>query len=102
MQTYIARLTDRGSLSEPIIWRTESIAEAREVLANVGSWQTAPDGSDNLGDDQILLGDSAFVDVFDYPAHMKDPDLALVIEDQMPRLTFSIGVRGGIRREAHR
>jgi len=97
MQTYIARLTDRGSLSEPIIWRTESIAEARELLANVGSWQTAPDSGD-----QILLSDSAFVDVFDYPTHAKDPDLALVIEDQMPRLTFSIGVRGGIRREAHR
>ena len=94
MQTYIARLTDRGSLSEPIVWRTESIAEARELLANVGSWQTAPDS-----DDQILLGDSAFVDVFDYPTHMKDPDLALVIEDQMPRLTFSIGKRGGIKRE---
>lgn len=94
---HIAVLTDRGSLSGSIVWIPESIAAARELLANVGAWQSSPDGG---GD--ILLGDSAFIDIFDdYPPWHSDDNLETRIEDTTPRLTFSVGPRGGIRREVY-
>lgn len=100
MQTYIAELTDRGTLGEPILWRTTSIAEAREILVNVGSWQTAPD-YDGIGyGPQILLGDSAFVSLYldDRAPWRKDDDLRERIENQTAYAVFTIGKRGGIRR----
>jgi hypothetical protein len=94
MDTYIARLTDGGSLAEPIVWRTASIAEARELLVNVGAWQTAPDGGG-----QILLSDAAHVVIFDDAPPFRDSDdLAERIADRTPRVGFFIGSRGGLRR----
>lgn len=94
MNTYIARLTDRGSLAEPIVWRTVSIAEARELLANVGAWQSSPDDGG-----MILLSDSAQVEIFDdAPSYRVTDDLDARIVDREPRLYFTIGARGGIRR----
>jgi hypothetical protein len=91
---YIARLSDRGSLGEPIVWRTESIAEARELLANVGAWQSAPDTGD-----AILLSTSAYVEVFDDPKPEFAGDLTQLIDDgNGPRVIFDLGPRGGIRR----
>lgn len=102
MQTYIARLTDRGSLGGPIVWRTTSIASAREILVNVGSWQTSPDYLGTGYGPQILLGDSAQIEVFEDepPFHLGD-DLNLRVEDRTPYLLFSVGPRGGITRRRY-
>ena len=94
MNTYIAILTDHGALSEPIAWRTASIAEARELLVNVGAWQSAPDTGD-----AILLSDSAFVTIYDdHPPFHADDDLRERIAHQTSRVSFLIGPRRGIRR----
>jgi hypothetical protein len=92
MTTYIAQLFDHGALSEPITWRTESIAEARELLVNVGAWQSSPDGGG-----QILLSESAYVMISpDVPGL----DLARtdVSDNLYANLLFDRGPRGGIRR----
>lgn len=92
----IAELRDIGSLSEPIVWRPESIASARELLANVGAWQSAPDTGD-----AILLGDQASVTIYvDSPPWRIDDDLTERIQDLPRHVVFSIGIRGGIKREA--
>lgn len=96
MQTFIAVLADYGALSEPIIWRTNSIAEARELLVNMGAWQSSPDGGGDM-----LLSDGASVTIYDdAPPFRADDDLAARIEGASPRVTFDIGPRGGIRRHA--
>lgn len=96
MRTYIAELTDHGALGSPIVWRTTSIAEARELLVNVGAWQSSPDTGD-----AILLGSSAFVALYiDSPPFREDDDLPSRLENKTAYAVFDRGPRGGVRRLA--
>lgn len=67
------------------------------MLVNHGAWQASPDGG---GD--ILLSESAFIDIFeDRPPFRADDDLSKRVEQLTHTHTFAIGKRGGIYREVY-